>query len=449
MNPVQRLLASSCLLALLAGCGGGGGSSGGDPTPPAADCSVAAQKTWLGNYMNDWYFWYRLSPSPDAARFDTVDAYFNALLFGGDATFPRDRFSFFEPTASFNQFFGEGRTLGYGVFVAGIEVTGRPDAPLFVRYIEPLSDAGAKGVRRGDQVLSMNGRSASDIIAANDFSALTPRSAGDTVTLLLRGADRGERSVVLTAQAYTLAPVPVSSVVTSPAGRRLGYLVVKDMISQTAGGIDNAFAQFRAQGVLDLVLDLRYNGGGLVSVAGNLSSHVTGASGRTFAALLYNDKRSFANNETFRFGAPAAGLNLPRVFVLTGPRTCSASEQVINGLLGIGVQVVAIGGATCGKPVGFLPASQCGSTYSVVNFESVNARNEGRYFDGFAPTCEVADDTTQPLGSTQEALLAAAAGYADRGVCPPRAAAREAPNALRALPVVGVEPGERQGMIAR
>ncbi len=449
MKLAQRLLGCSALLAILAGCGGGGGSGGGDPTPPAADCSVAAQKAWLGSYMNDWYFWYRLSPSPDASGYASVEDYFNALLFAGDATFPRDRFSYFEPTASFNQFYGEGKTLGYGVFVAGVEVTGRPDLPLYVRYIEPLSDAGVKGVRRSDQVLSVNGRNAADIIAANDFSALTPRNAGDTLTLVLRGVDGSVRSVALTAQAYTLSPVSQSAVVTSPAGRRLGYIVVKDMISQSAGGIDNAFAQFRAQGVQDLVLDLRYNGGGLVSVAGNLSSHVTNASGRTFAALLYNDKRAFASNETFRFGAPAAGLNLPRVFVLTGSRTCSASEQVINGLRGAGVQVVAIGGATCGKPVGFLPASQCGTTYSVVNFESVNARTEGRYFDGFAPTCAVADDATQPLGSTQEALLGAAASYADRGVCPTGAAGREQAAGWRARTPSGTEPGERQGMIAR
>ena len=105
-----------------------------------------------------------------------------------------------------------------------------------------------------------------------------------------------------------------------------------------------------------------------------------------------------------------------------GHRTCSASEQVINGLRALAWTWWPIGDTTCGKPVGFLPADDgCGTTYSAVNFESVNARVEGRYFDGFAPTeridasdtCRVADDFTTPLGAPDGA--AARRGAAARG----------------------------------
>jgi carboxyl-terminal processing protease len=414
----RSLWATVAAGALLGACGGGGGDSGGSVTPPPASCAVADQKNWLSTYMNDWYFWYRLSPQPNAASFNTVADYFDALLYtGGTAPFPKDRYSRFESTESFNRFFGDGATMGWGVTVAGLEVTGQPSQPLYVRYIEALSPAAAQDVRRGDQILSINGRAAADIIAADDFSALTANNAGDTLNLRLRRGT-SERTVVLTAAVFNLTPVPTSTVMNLPNGRKLGYLVVKDMVSQSLTPIDNAFARFKSEGVSDLVLDLRYNGGGLVSVGATLASYIAGnrGTGRNYAALLYNDKRS-ASNTNYAFTNPAASLGLAKVYVLMGRRTCSASEQVINGLRGVGVDVIAIGETTCGKPVGFLPSSSCGSTYSVVNFESVNARNEGRYFDGFAASCSVAEDFTKPLGHSDEPLLSAAKAHAEVGAC--------------------------------
>jgi carboxyl-terminal processing protease len=446
---LARWLALTSVPVLLAACGGGDYSNDGNPTPPAADCSVAEQKTWVGNYMDDWYYWYRLSPRPNPASFNTVEFYFDALLYTGtDPTFPSDRYSFSQSTDSFNRFFGDGQSLGYGVSVAGLEVSGQPTQPLYVRYIEPLSPAATAGVQRGDQVISVNGRSAADLITADDFSALTAVNAGDAVTLLLR---RGgiDRSVRVIASVFSLTPVQPESIVITPSGRQLGYVIVKDMITQALAPLETAFARFRSAGVEAVVLDLRYNGGGLVSVAGSVSSYVAGParSNRVFASLLYNDKRA-SNNQSFRFSSLASALGSSRVYVLMGPRTCSASEQVINGLRGVGVDVVAIGDTTCGKPVGFLPTPQCGVTYSVVNFESVNERNEGRYFDGFAPSCPVAEDFTKALGTGTEPLLATAARFADSGSCP-AAAMREAPLAKRSAKARKPEPGEQQGMIAR
>ncbi|MBP6318174.1 MAG: peptidase S41, partial [Rubrivivax sp.] len=108
---------------LLAACGGGDG--GREAVAPPTSCSVADHQQWLGNYMNDWYFWYRLSPHPDAAAYADVESYFEALLYTGiDPAFPADRWSRSESTESFNRFYGEGSTLGYGVSVAGLEVEG-------------------------------------------------------------------------------------------------------------------------------------------------------------------------------------------------------------------------------------------------------------------------------------------------------------------------------------
>ena len=117
--------------------------------------------------------------------------------------------------------------------------------------------------------------------------------------------------------------------------------------------------------------------------------------------------------------------------------------------------MVTIGDTTCGKPVGFTAQDDgCGSTWSAVTFESVNARNEGRYFNGFGATCPVAEDFGRPLGATSDPLLAAAAQHADGGGCPTASTPTQGRShvlGLRALsersPVI--EPAERQGMLAR
>lgn len=444
----RMALGALAAAAILAACGGG--SEGPAQTPPPDDCSVAGQQSWLRQYMDDWYFWYADSPRPSAMAYSSVASYFDAILYTGNLVdFPADRWSRFESTESFNRFYGDGATLGYGVSVAGLEITGLPKDPLYVRYVEALSPAAVQGVRRGDQVLSVNGRSAADMVAADDFSVLTANAAGDAITLRLK-RNGVERTVVVTAGVFALTPVSGTTVITSPQGRKLGYVVVKDMISQALAPMDAAFVRFKAEGVNDVVLDLRYNGGGLVSTGATLASYVAGAqgNGRAYAWLRYNDKRAAASDQRFAFSNPAGAVGLPRVIVLTGRRTCSASEQVINGLRGAGVQVLAAGETTCGKPVGFLPTSACGQTYSVVNFESTNERNEGRYFDGFDASCPVPEDFTAEQGGASDPLMVAAANLADTGMCP--AVARASPLSRRsASRHLGGASDERQDMLPR
>ncbi|MDP1647758.1 MAG: S41 family peptidase [Rubrivivax sp.] len=458
MTPVQRSrprfargarrLAVALAVTVLAGCGGGGGD--GDAVAPPAGCSVAEQQQWLAAYMEDWYFWYRLSPRPAPGAYADVQSYFDALLYtGSDPAFPADRWSRSESTETFNRFYGEGSTLGYGVSVAGLELAGDPTQPLYVRHVEPRSPAAALGVQRGDEVMSMNGRSAAELVAADDFAALTAAASGERLTLELR---RGgvSRTVTISAAVFALTPVSGTAVLDIGPGRKLGYVAVKDMIDQALAPLETSFSRFRAEGVIDLVLDLRYNGGGLVATGGVVASYIAGTrgDGRSYATLLYNDKRA-ASNQRFAFSRPSSALTLPRVFVLMGRRTCSASEQVINGLRGVGVEVVAIGETSCGKPVGSLPASACGRTYSVVNFESVNDRNEGRYFDGFDATCPVREDFTAAQGADADPLLAAARHHAQTGQCPAQASLRQQPLQRQPARQLRRPSDEREDLLVR
>ena len=445
------------LPVFISACGGGS-----DGPPGAGSCSVADEQAFLASYFDDNYFWYRLSPKPTSANFTTTEAYFDALLYGGgdlipgSATerWPSDRYSGFQSTESFNRFFGDGQTLSYGLAVAGLEVTGQPNAPLYVRYLEPAGPAAQAGVARGERIMSLNGRTAADIITADDFSALTPNAAGDVLDVVVRNAQGADRTVRLAATTFNLTPVQSGQVVQSQNGQRIGYVFVKDMISQVGSPLASVMTDFRNQGIQQLVLDLRYNGGGLVSMGGTVASYGAGnrGAGQPYTTLLYNDKQS-GSNQTFNFTNPGAWAGFAKVYVLMGERTCSASEQVINGLRGVGVDAVLIGDTTCGKPVGFLPRDNaCGTTYSIVNFEGVNALNEGRYFNGLTPTCAVAEDFSRGIGALEDPLLVAAAYYVDNLACPV-ALTRETPSSRSASTprarYSGADGGERSGMSAR
>jgi carboxyl-terminal processing protease len=429
----------------LASCGGGAYVGVGDEGS-GLSCSVADQQTFLAEYFAADYLWNQNSPYFPPQTGD-VPSYFDALLYtGGDPTFPAnvtDIYSSFTSDDAFNRFYVNGQDLGYGVFVNGLEVQGTSGQPLRVRFVDPNSPAAAAGVARGDEVTAINGVPAATVIASDDYSALASATAGETLTLDTRNAS-GDHHLVLTSAVYGLTPVTNVSTLTSPGGRKIGYVVVKDMIDQIQSPIDLAFGQFKAAGVQDVVIDLRYNAGGLVSDGEILASYPAGPAtdGKVYENLYFNLNESASEDTYYTFDHFGNALGLSRVYVLTGPRTCSAAEQLVNGLAPY-VDVVTVGDTTCGKPVGATPVSNCGTTYSVMTFQVANANNEGQYFDGLAPTCSVAEDFTKALGAADEPLLAAATAHADSGACPVGSHAKTTSALRRAW----MEPNERQGGI--
>jgi hypothetical protein len=432
----------------LAGCGGGGGGGGevavappaAAPPPAAASCTAEAQKDWLRSFMLERYYWSGLSPNPEPGSATTVEGYFRSLYFQGNATAPADRWSYSSDTASYEQFFEEGRTLGYGFFVNGNELT----LPLKVRLTEARSPAAAAGVQRGDTIVSANGVAAADMVARGDFTALVPAREGDTVLLELEAAGGARRSVSVRAATYELTPVPVVATLDRAGGGKVGYLVLKDFITQAEVPLRTGLAQLRAAGADELILDLRYNGGGRVSTSGLLASLIAGAThqGKVYTELRYSSLQA-ASNQNFRINTTEPGFS--RVVVLTGPRTCSASELVINGLKPF-LPVTTIGGATCGKPFGFNPTPNCGRTYSAVNFEAFNGLGEGRYYNGIPAQCPAVDRFSDPLGSPTESMTASALGFLATGACTPVA---DGPANKQALGVtqgrwsIQRDPGER------
>jgi len=171
----------------------------------------------------------------------------------------------------------------------------------------------------------------------------------------------------------------------------------------------------------------------------------TPTSGKVFEQQLFNDKNPFqltaaqtvtpfhattqAGFSTASGGQALPTLNLTRVYMLVGAGTCSASEAVVNGLRGVGVEVDLIGATTCGKPYGFYPQDNCGTTYFSIQFQGVNQLGQGDYADGFTPTCAVADDFNHALGDPNEGRLAAALSYRANSVCAPALAKAQSARA--------------------
>ena len=410
--------------AAVAACGGG--SAGSSPAPVAvpaqtnasgypgdpSSCSVADQRGWLNNYMMDKYFWNANLGIPNAAA-TNMDLYFRSLLFR-----PTDRYSFTQNEADFTQFFAEGTRTGYGYSLAFSDAT---QTQLQVRSVEPAGPAAAAGLKRGDTVLSIDGLNSAQI-ANGELPSVT--TVGVTRTFSLADVLGAPRFVTMTSRNFALTPVVADKIFTAASGAKVGYLAYQEFTPSSVAALGAAFNRFRAGGVTELIVDLRYNSGGSVVVARALASLIggSGIDGQVFAKIRFNAKNT-DSNFNFLFTASPGALPIPpleglaQVFFITSANTASASELVINALAPF-KKVINIGTATFGKPYGFLPRSACRTVYSAVNFETFNAADVGRYTSGLPATCNVSDDLSKALGDPTERRTAAALGFIETGQCP-------------------------------
>jgi carboxyl-terminal processing protease len=483
-QPAFRHLASSVVaIALLAACGGGGGDAGPDAGAVLPASSTLAQqcaatntlapaagrtdtldteRRWVRSYVDEAYLWYRDIPSVNTAdaKFNVADVptsldnYFEALKSPQRTTSGklRDEFSFTYPTLAWEQLSQSGIVAGYGAEW----ILGSPTPPRNVRvaYVDPNTPAATAAVARGWRLASVSGVSIDDPTAAGaaaiNEGVFSPRT-GQAYDFVFEDLSGAQRSVTMTAGQITKTPVQNVSVITAANGDRVGYMTFNDHVLPAEGQLVGAFTQLAAQGVKDLVLDLRYNGGGYLYIASQIGYMVAGntrTANKTFEKLQFNDKRTAdtndpQNNTPFynvtsgerntgtTANAPLPTLNLGRVYVLASPGTCSASEAIVNGLRGVGVDVILVGGTTCGKPYGFTAKDNCGISYFPIEFQGVNNAGFGGYADGFNPTatCTVADDFSRALGDRSEGMLAAALNHRATGSCGGTASGREAPQA--------------------
>ena len=451
---------------------------GNDPATgqPYSDIqgTVLDENNFLRSFTNDTYLWYDEITDRDPGTFTDPRDYFDVLrtFQNTSSGTAKDQFSFSFDTLEWFNLFQGGVSAGYGATFS--VVSSAPPRQIVVAFTEPNSPATTEGIARGATILNIDGFDIDDntnagIDAIN--AALFPDSVGESHTFeVLDAGAANSRMVTLTAQSITEVPVQNTQVYNTPTGD-VGYLTFNSFTSPSEGDLIDAITTLAAANVDDLILDLRYNGGGFGFIAGELAYMIAGAAntaGKTFDLIQFNDKHPATNPITGRaltpdpfptvtpgfFSEPAGQalptLDLSRVFVLTGPGTCSASELVMNGLRGADVQVIQIGTTTCGKPYGFFEEPNCGTSYFPVQFRSVNDKNFGDYSDGFVPSavddgqanvlgCQVADDFTQLLGDPDENRLEVALAYQAGMGCTTPVNAAPGVFSKATLPLFGVD----------
>ena len=463
---VRSGLAGVALL-VLAACGGGGGGGGspvtGNPgggngnytagvfparASLANQCTAFNEKMFLRSWTNDLYLWYSEVADRNPNSIPDVLDYFDALktpqLTPSGAE--KDRFHFTFDTEAWHDLSESGLSIGYGAELT-ILGDGRPPRRAVVAFVEPGTPASAANLVRGMEVVTVNGvdfvndNTQSGVDLLND--AFFPDSENQTFTFGFRPPGSGGIvNVQLTSENITHTPVLLADSI-DQGGVNVGYLVFNDHIATAEEELVDAVNALQADNVQDLILDIRYNGGGFLDIASELAYMISGRTG-TFETQQFNGKMPGRNpvfdvpleptpvhttTQDFSLppNQPLPTLGLDRVYVITGPNTCSASEAIMNGLRGLGVQVFQIGSTTCGKPYGFYPQDNCGTTYFSIQFQGINAMGFGDYPDGFAPQnqggvrsvdlpgCSVADDFEHPLGNANEARLQAALDFRASG----------------------------------
>jgi carboxyl-terminal processing protease len=371
------------------------------------NCSTTGQNTFVRDTLRDLYLWYQHLPNVSPSRYSSPEAYLEAVRYK-----PLDtHYSYITGKAANDAFYSDSQFIGYGLS------TTTSDTEMRILQVFDDSPASEASLARGDRILEINGRSVSSLIASGQIgSAFGASEIGVESRIRFAHRDGEERTATMTKRLVTIPTVSLTRVF-EVDGRKVGYLFFRNFVRPSYAALDDAFAALKEAGVQDLVLDLRYNGGGLVDVAVHLSSLIGGAvtRGNVFAEFRHND-RNTRYNETLRFEETEQALNLSRLFVIATRSSASASELVINSLRPF-IPVTVIGDRTYGKPVGQYGIDFCDKVLAPVAFSLVNADGQGDYFEGIAADCAAPDDIEHDLGFADEGSLSEALHVIRTGSC--------------------------------
>ncbi len=385
-----------------------------DAAAQLSNCSTISQNRYVNDVMRELYYWNAELPTVNVASYASPEALLEVLRYR-----PLDtRFSYIGSRASEEAFYSDSQFIGFG-FGNGYDGMG-----LRILQVFPDSPASEAGLQRGDRIVAIDGASVPALAAANALgTALGPSQEGFGVTVRFERMDGTVAEARMVKRPVTIPTVSYLNLY-EIEGRRVGYLFFRNFVQPSRQALDDAFNALRDVGATELVLDLRYNGGGLVSIAQHLASLIGGTrtEGQVFAEYFHNARNAF-RNEVTRFEARSNALRLERLVVITTRTSASASELVINALRPF-IPVTTVGDATYGKPVGQYGVNFCDKVLYPVAFTLRNAAGQGDFFDGIAADCPAADDPDHQLGDVAEASLAEALHVMRTGQCsaPPPAA---------------------------
>jgi carboxyl-terminal processing protease len=383
-----RTILSSILALSLAACGGGSGSTsssgsgggtggtgtGGGGGTGGAACSYASRAQWVRDTMNEWYLFPELlNLSANAASYTDIQAYIDALVAPARAQSKDRHFSYITSIAEENALIQTGSNAGFGIRLSYDTAANR------VYVLEAFENAPA-GVSR---------------------------------TITFRTVEGTERSATITKADYTLDPISdrYGVKILNDGTGPVGYVNLRTFIVQDASNqLRAAFQQFKDAGITKVILDFRYNGGGLVSVAKLLGDLLAAdKAGQVFARTILQPSKA-AENTTDVFAAQPQAIAAMKIAVIGREGTASASELVANAFIPyLGTNLALVGANTYGKPVGqyAFDRSACDDRLRAVAFRTVNRDGGGDYYSGLATvmprTCAAADGFTRQLGDPEEA----------------------------------------------
>jgi C-terminal processing protease CtpA/Prc len=456
--PRQRIGAAILLAALLPACGGEGSSPPPpivSPTPiptptppPVAVCSLRSRQDWAEAAIREHYLFPETLPiSLDPAAYASVDAYIDALTATARAQGKDRFFTYLTSIAEEDAFNASGATAAFGIRLQTDTAAQR----VLIADAYEGAPALAAGIDRGAEILAI-GTSAETLVPvatliARGGSALTdafgPSDAG--VTRAFRVSDTaGTRVVTITKADFSLPPVSPrfgSSIIATESGP-VGYINLRTFISSAEAPLRAAFAGFRDQGITRVIVDFRYNSGGLLSQA-FVVADLLGQNRQTSDVLNFITFRpsKAASNQTRLFQPQPQAIAPMRIAFVTTGTSASASELVINAFLPyLRADAILVGANTFGKPVGQIAVDrrECDDRLRIVAFATQNAARQGDYFNGLAGTveasCAAGDGLARQMGDPAETSTRAAIDALAGRTCTPIAVELRAQSLADAAP---------------
>ncbi len=433
-DPMQasRSTLALVLAVSLAACGGSNTNpppTGGNPTPPpVATCAISNQLAFADDVLNEWYLFPNLlDNSVDPANFNTVQAYLDARVAPARAQSRDKGFTFATSIEEENALINSGASAGFGIRLAFDQTNNR------VFLFEAFENAPgfAAGMDRGTELLAI-GTNSSNLQTVTSLmqsggpqavvNALGPSDPGTTRVIRFAQVGGTVIEASIAKEEFSLDPISdrYGALIINDGGKNVGYLNFRTFFPSSAGDqLRDAFQLFNANGVTELIIDFRYNGGGLVDLANTFGDLLgEGRVGQVWSQTVLRDSKS-SENSTELFENEVQALQATKIAFITTSNSASASELVINSMIPyLNANNIAIVGAdTSGKPVGQFgfDFDECDLRIRAVTFQTLNANDEGDYFTGLASvmpnTCRANDDIFTPLGDASEASIATSLAF--------------------------------------